>query len=302
MKKLLGTIIVLSLLATSCFGEDEQVVRNKTDRMGKLPATSQGLLDQEWQIYRSKHLDMEESEARKNFDIIQMMSAEKYDADTAAWAERRVLAESWLKNRIEDVYNPETVTDEMVAMAIDAYAFKSGHPALVTASHILLRNSDTTVPEERRRVLENIRNEMLNSGELSNETLFREAQRLKKAGFDVVVNDDMTFPRRPMEAFMGEQLPYQAVVEPFADAAFALSSENRLSHVVESEFGDHLILFIDRTEEKKADPIADRDFIVARIVMQGRIQATKQLLSELMQNSEIYVDEKRLQMMAGKKD
>lgn len=267
--------------------------------MGILPEQTSQLIDQEWQVFRAKHPEMDEDTAKHEFDIIQVMSAENYDADTAAWAERRVLANAWLKTQIEDVFSPETVTDQMVQAAVDAYAFQSGNPALVTASHILIKKDERSSDEERKKALEGIRNELLASGDLTNEAFAREAQRLTKAGFITDFNADLTFPRHEMTSYLGAQLTYRAVVEPFAEAAFALSEQNRLSPVTETQFGYHLILFQSKTEETKADPIKDRAFIVSKTVHQGRKLGSEQIIQKLMENSEILVDEKRLQELAG---
>ena len=267
--------------------------------MGILPAQSPELIAQEWSIYRQNHPELSEEEARHQFDIIQTMSAEHYDAYTAAWAERRALANAWLKAEIEDVFHPDTVSPEMIQAAIDAYAFKSGHPALVTASHILIKPDKTTTPEMRKAALEAVRTQLLKEGDLSDDALRRQAQRLIRAGYRTDMNADLTFPRRAMTSFLGEQLSYQTVVEPFAKASFELSEANPLSPVTESEFGYHLILFKSRTEEKKADIKRDADFIRESTVQQGRKLASRQKIDALMQSNDIRVDETRLAQMAG---
>ncbi len=267
--------------------------------MGVLPAQSPELIAQEWSIYRQNHPELSEEEARHQFDIIQTMSAEHYDAYTAAWAERRALANAWLKAEIEDVFHPDTVSPEMIQAAIDAYAFKSGHPALVTASHILIKPDKTTTPEMRKAALEAVRTQLLKEGDLSDDALRRQAQRLIRAGYRTDMNADLTFPRRAMTSFLGEQLSYQTVVEPFAKASFELSEANPLSPVTESEFGYHLILFKSRTEEKKADIKRDADFIRESTVQQGRKLASRQKIDALMQSNDIRVDETRLAQMAG---
>ena len=267
--------------------------------MGILPAQTQALLDAEWAEYRAQHPGVDEAKLRHDFNVIQVMSAEEYDEDTAVWAERRALAKAWLKTQIEDVYSPESVSDEMVQAAVDAYAFESGNPALVTASHILIRNDNFSTKEERFAALESVRKELLASGDLTNEAFAREAQRLTRAGFRTDFNADLTFPEHPMTSFLGEQLSYRAVVEPFAKAAFALSEQNKLSPVTETEFGHHLILFTSRTEEKKADPRADRDFIVSKTIQQGRRMAAEQMISALMNDAEILADEDRVAEIAG---
>lgn len=268
-------------------------------QMGVLPPSSPQLLDEEWKIYRSRHPDQDEASARKSFDTIQILSAVKYDKKTAAWADRKALANAWLKKEIEDVYSPETLDDSLIQEAIDAYAFKSGSPSLVTASHLLLHEDGMTTPEERIAALNQVRNEIIAKGDYSNEALSYHAQRLIRAGFKADMNADLTFPKRPMKTFMQEELNYPAVVDEFADAAFALSKDNRLSPVTKSEFGYHLILFISKTEEKKADIKKDRAFMTEQIVRQGRLLATEYGLNALMnQPNRIHYNDARLKEMS----
>lgn len=299
-KTALFIIIILALFLAACSLDKDDVNRVKSNRMGILPPQTPELLQEEWKLYRAQHADINEAQARHDFDVIQLMSAQEYDSDTAIWAERRAYAKEWLKTQIEDVYSVESITDEFIQSAVDAYAFKSGNPALVTASHILIKPDDKTTPEERFEALNTVLNELKTSGEFTNEALQRETLRLTKAGFHSVFNADLTFPRYPMTSFLGEQLPYQAVVEPFAEAAFSLSEQNRLSPVIESEFGYHIILFQTKTDETKADPVADREFIISNIIKRGRTLGTEQTLNALVQNSEILVNETRMQEIAGK--
>ena len=263
-------------------------------RTGELPAQTPELLQAEFSAYRAQHPELDEASARDAFEEIQLLSSLYPDARTAIWADRRALARAWLKREVEDVYHPDTIDDAFIQSAIDAYAFKSGHPALVTASHILIRPDTVTTPEKRRQALEAIRSDLIQSQTYTNEALSAAAQRLTRAGFRVDMNPDLTFPRHAMKSFLGESLSYQAVVEPFADAAFKLSESSPLSPVVESEFGYHLILFRNRTEEKKAHLPQDRDFMVSRIVHQGRTLGFAQQLEEAMQAVPIRINQEKI--------
>ena len=291
---------VFALTASACSGNDVKKAEKTAAQitMGTLPPQTPQLLAEEFEIYKKLHPEMDEASARKSFDTIQLMSAEHSDPFVASWAERRALAQRWLKARIEDVYAPETVTDEFAQSAIDAYAFKSGHPALVTASHILIRPDAISTPEQRKAALNAIRTQLLSKNNITDDDLREAAHKLTRYGYRSDMNANLTFPRHPMTSFMDEQLEYKPVVEPFAAAAFALSPDNRLSDVVESEFGYHLILFKSRTEEKKATLANDRDFIVSNIVAHGRQIAVRQILEETMQAGDIRVDEKRLAEIA----
>ena len=296
-------VMISFLLLAGCGGKSASQstfqTTGKTYQTGVLPQQTSALLEEEWRIYRARHPEMGEQEARHSFDIIQIMSSEHYDARTAVWADRKFLANRWIEKEIEDVYSPETLSDEIIQAAIDAYAFKSGTPALVTASHILVKPNKTTTAEERRNALESVRKAMLEKKEFSNEAMSKYAQMLVRAGFRTYMNADLTFPKSPMQSFMGEQLDHPAVVQPFADAAFALSKNNRLSPVVESEFGFHLILFMSKTEEVKADIKKNRDFMVSKIVQQGRKLASEQKITDLMKAGHIRVNEARVAEIAG---
>ena len=301
MRLCLFAIIALCLIS-GCFHNDDANSKQSAQtsyQMGVLPPQTPELLAQEWEIYRQEHADLSEDAARHQFDIIQKMSADHEDAYTAAWAERRAQANAWLKAEVENVFHPNTVSNEMIQAAIDAYAFKSGHPALVTASHILIKPDAHSTPEMRKAALEAVRADLIQSGDLSDNALRIQAQRLIRAGYRTDMNADLTFPRYAMTSFLGEQLSYRTVVEPFADAAFKLSNDNRLSPVTESEFGYHLILFKSRTEEQKADIHRDAYFIRNSTVKQGRELATRQKIDELMQTGDIRIDETRLSQITG---
>lgn len=299
MKLLFFLSMLCACIMMACQPASDQAVHQKTHRYttGQLPEQTPQLLAAEWEIYRKKHPEWDETEARKQFDIIQTMSVQQYHPDVAIWADRRALANAWVKTQIADVYHPDTVPDNMIQAAADAYAFSSGNPALMTVSHILIRPDTVTTPEQRKAALDSIRNDLLKLKHPNDEDLSLAAQRLTFAGYRIDVNKDLTFPRHPMTSFMGEQLSHRNVVEPFAEAAFKLTPDNILSPVTESEFGYHLILFKSKSDEKKADIQKDRDFLVSKIVEQGRKLATQQYLDALMHAKPIRVDEQRLKAL-----
>ena len=286
--------------ALGCEGPQAETKQAGLKTDGTLPVQSEKLVEEEWQIFRGKHAEMDENEARRRFDAIQTMSAKAREtypqkaAQAAAWAERRALAQKWLETRIEKRFSRETLLDRDIQLAIDAYAFESGHPALVTASHLLIKDDKETTPAERVAVLEAVRNRLLALDAITNEALSEEALRLVRAGYVVDLNCDMTFPRYPMQSFMGEQLSYGAMVEPFSAAAFALNEDHVLSPVVETPFGHHIILYIDRTEEKKPDLEDVREYMIARILEQGRKRATEQALIELQSAASIGINEQKM--------
>jgi len=288
--------LLLSLLCCTpaCSSSEDAAQAQKTARaVGELPQESAESLQAEWNLYRAKHPEMTEEIARQHFNAIQAMSRnarEKYPqkATTAAvWAERRALDQKWLKLNIEDRFSETQVSREFVQAAIDSYAFDSGAPALVTASHILIKDDYKTTPQQRVDALNSARQHMIDAKAYSNEDLSAEAVRLIRAGFVIDLNVDLTFPRSQIEPFLGETSNYHAMVEPFAAAAFSLNEKAPLSNVVETQFGHHLILFQKKTEEKKPKYEDVKDVITSRIIDVGRRQGTLQALDNLMKQSTI---------------
>lgn len=277
----------MSMLIFACSDASDSSSENAEGKttMGILPTQTPELLKSEFELYRSKHPELSESEAQYQFDVIQVMSKRVDDPDLAAWAERKALARAWLKKTVEEPFSIEKILelDNIVERAIDAYAYNTGHPALVTASHILVRPDKVTTAEQRREALEKSRQVLLKQETVTDEDLEREGVRLTHAGFRVDVNSDLTFPAKPIEPFFFDEssTSYRSVVQPFADAAFSLSAQKPLSEVTESEFGYHLVLFKSRTEEKKGDPVKDRDFVLNQIHESVHIRAAQQQIQGL---------------------
>ena len=303
--RFLMLIGVLCFVLSSCNEPAETSDNKKQETVsvsttGELPEQTQALLDEEWKLYRAKHPEMDEATAQKQFNAIQVLSARArtnmaQEAEKeGTWALRRALARRWLRTRVEDVFSPESVNDQLIQEAIDAYAFESGHPALVTASHILIMTDDGSTEEERLKIMTSVHARLAALPEVTDESLAEEAVKLIRMGYKVDVNTDLEFPRHPMQAFLGEQLSYRAVVEPFAAAAFSLDEAHPLSGVVKSEFGHHIILFKKRTEGKKAKKSDIRDYMVSRIVAQGRNIAASQFISDVEQQSTILYNEEKI--------
>lgn len=299
--KIICIFLVMSCLSGCHDAEEKKAGDNVAVRTGGvLPAQSEALLDQEWKLYREKHPEMDETEARQQFKAIQILSekaraSKPQEAETeAAWALRRALAARWMKVKVEDYFSPESVKDDFIQEAIDAYAFESGHPALVTASHVLIQPDDHSTDEERRKVISEVHARLAALPVVTNDDLSREAVNLTRMGYKADMNADLEFPRYPMQAFLGEQLPYRPVVEPFAAAAFALDAAHPLSDVVPSEFGYHIILFKSRTEEKKPKIADVRDYMMSRILAQGRSIGSDQFIQNLQNQADIRINEDKL--------
>ena len=108
----LFSVIITAILLTACQTDTDRNKANDAQMQyetGMLAPQTSDLLAEEWKIYRAKHMDIDETTARRQFDIIQIMSAENHDPFVAAWAERRALANAWLKSEVEDVFAPHIV-------------------------------------------------------------------------------------------------------------------------------------------------------------------------------------------------
>ena len=293
----LGLALVLGLTCLGC-AQGDAVVEDSVALMtdGRLPEDTSEGLRAEWAAFRARHPDVEASDALRQFWAVQALSRRALEmygdqaSRVAAWAERRSLVRQWLSVNIEAVYHPSSVDDAFVQQALDAYAFGSGHPTLVTASHVLIQSAPDSTPPVRHEAMLAIRKALVAEGAMDNEALGRAALELLRAGFRVEMNADLEFPRTPMQSFLGESLSYRAVVEPFAAAAFALSEAQPLSAVVESEFGDHIILFRQRREGRKPELESVRFYMVELIVRQGRRLAVQQRLTALEEQSILRFD------------
>lgn len=303
MRRLLSPLFPISLALLFCLScDDEQETPThdvQAPTLGVMLEPTPQNLALEYAAFKKQRPDLDENEAKKQFDRIQFLSQKQYDKTIAQWADRKALANAWLKTQLEDVYSPETVGDDMLNAAIDAYAFKSGHPALMTVSHLLVKPDKFSTPQERIEILTQIRQEMIQNDDFSDDAFRLYAEKLLHAGFRADTNADLTFPETEMISFMGEQLSYSNVVEPFAKAAFALSETNRLSPVVETQFGHHLILFQKLEPEKKASLPEDRQFLIESIVLHGRKLAISQMLKNLMNDATIFINEEKVNAIVG---
>ncbi|MBR4985524.1 MAG: peptidylprolyl isomerase [Proteobacteria bacterium] len=292
--------LIILIFLSACQNTDAQKPEQASAARystGKLPPQTPQLLEEEFSVYRRQHPDQSEAEARESFEEIQLLSGLYPNDRIAAWADRQALSRAWLKREIEDAYNPDTIDDATLQSAIDAYAFKSGHPALVTVSHILIRPDSTTRADARRNALEAVRADLEAKKSYTVDALSAAAYRLTLAGYRVDMNADLTFPRHEMTSFMNEALQYNTVVEPFADASFKLSEAAPLSPVVESEFGYHIILFQSRTEEKKARLPQDRSFMMTKIIHQKRTTNFSAHIERLMREAPIGIDQEKIEAL-----
>jgi peptidyl-prolyl cis-trans isomerase C len=77
-----------------------------------------------------------------------------------------------------------------------------------------------------------------------------------------------------------------SMVKPFEEVAFKLK-KGEVGHIVETQFGFHLIKLVDRREAHKTPLEQARDTISAHLKTQKQSQALSAYLDELRQNTKI---------------
>ncbi|UCF34146.1 MAG: peptidylprolyl isomerase [Phycisphaerales bacterium] len=120
-------------------------------------------------------------------------------------------------------------------------------PAMVRASHILFGVDGTATQEEKL------------AAKTKAEEVLKEA-RAPEADFAALARDRSSCPSSAQGGDLGFFPKEGAMVEPFADAAFALQ-KGEISNVVETRFGFHIIKVTDRKEATVITPEQAKDSI-----------------------------------------
>ncbi|RJX40080.1 peptidylprolyl isomerase [Paenibacillus pinisoli] len=162
---------------------------------------------------------------------------------------------------IRKVLEPKTtVTDEDVKAYFDANLAKFGeHGEQVRASHILVKTK-----EEADAIL----------AELKGGADFAETAKAKSTDGSAANGGDLGF-------FTKEEM-----VEPFANAAFALEKD-ATSDVVQSEFGYHIIKKTDYREAAKANFDENKDLIRTKLVIDEVRTLSSAWISEIREKAKI---------------
>jgi peptidyl-prolyl cis-trans isomerase C len=120
-------------------------------------------------------------------------------------------------------------------------------PAMVRASHILLGVDGSATQDEKL------------AAKTKAEEVLKEA-RAPEADFAALARDRSSCPSSAQGGDLGFFPKEGAMVEPFADAAFALQT-GEISNVVETRFGFHIIKVTDRKEARVITPEQAKDSI-----------------------------------------
>ncbi len=223
------------------------------------------------------------------------------DPYRARWLRRQAAVKRLLQREVEGSVSADSISHADLMSTYDSFALGFGNPTLVTASHLLI-----ALPQESRTdaeiqqaiaLLQSLRERLLTQTP-SDADLIAAARQLLLAGFDVDVNIDLTFPLRPVPAMPGKEPVFRAVVQPFADAAFALSADAPLSEPVLTSFGVHLILWKHRREEQRPPLAVIEDWLREELVNRTRYTHFDALLTRLRESASIQMDEDLIRDLA----
>lgn len=210
-----------------------------------------------------------------------------------------------LEDTIERPISTETLPPELPAQAYEGFSLDIFEPELVSASHLLIELPEAAQTPERvaqaRAFAQTLRDQILARSALSLPTaadLDAVAAFANLSGWTVRAEHGFSFPARPIAPMPGAQPRFPAVVQPFADAAFALTPQAPLSEPVVTTFGVHLILLIDRRPDLRPAFEAARDDIAQKLITAQRRITTQQLLKRLSDQTPIRLDEEPLNALA----
>jgi peptidyl-prolyl cis-trans isomerase C len=158
-------------------------------------------------------------------------TTEGFDHEQAAWG-AKMLHQRRLVDEFRIAYAKEVLKNaNWEASAREVYIADSERyqtPEQVKASHILIK-TDTRSAEEAQALATELRSRVLSGEDF--ETLAVEFSEDPSA---VANKGSLGF------------FEFGKMVEPFSEAAFALEKKGDISEVVESPFGYHVIMFVDR--------------------------------------------------------
>jgi len=172
-------------------------------------------------------------------------------ADAMQLAANRVLAESWLANKVR-----AEITDTAIQKAYDAYVADTASRAQITASHILVETE-----AEAKDVIA-----ALDAG----------------GDFASLAKEKSTGPSGPNGGALGTFGRGQ-MVPAFETAAFGLNSGSYSKTPVQTQFGWHVI----KVDEKQIAPAPELDAIEAQLANTLSTQALGRILEELRANQDI---------------
>ncbi|OIP32506.1 MAG: hypothetical protein AUK47_20365 [Deltaproteobacteria bacterium CG2_30_63_29] len=210
---------------------------------------------------------------------------------TSEMAKERAMVQRLLEDRVEELPD-NAISDSLVQEMYDTYAMEFFVPELVTASHLLFElPSAQQTPERVAEVMALAKELRAALKEPTEAELERLALLANIRGYIVRVEKNLTFPLRAVPAMVSETSRYPGVVEPFADAAFALSIEQPLSEPTLTTFGVHVILFKKRTQGRRPPFEVVESRIREDLIARMRSKNLSRLIDKVHQNAKIAVDE-----------
>ena len=211
---------------------------------------------------------------------------------------QRLLAEA-----IEAPTRAEALPADLVRSAYDQFALDVFEPELVTASHLILELPKAEQTPEKLAAARALAADFIEELRALPSPIDPKALDLLQAaatlrGYLVEVDQSLTFPRHPLRSVDGQPPRFQAMVEPFASAAFELSEAHRISDPVTSEFGVHIILFLGRRAEVRPPFESVKAAITDKLVRAARHRLYNELMGSLEAKASIAIDEAPLEEMA----
>jgi len=302
VRALLGTILVLAATLVACGGEegtDSSAVPERRALLPEPPGEVVARVDGE-PITRAQveaalaraPEGTSPEEALASLIQLHVVSekARAHELDAlpeARVARHRALVQRLLEEQVESV-TAEQIDDAAIREAYDRFAVDFFEPELVTASPLVEQaRALATEIEAALRALDRTptADDMDRIGRLAN----------LRGMLTVQVDHDLTFPRRPIPTTGHEKPRYQAVVEPFADAAFALDADDPISPPVLSPFGVHVVVFRERTDGERPPLDEVREEIRQALLERARVQTIEALMRQLRTSARIEVDEAAIQ-------
>jgi peptidyl-prolyl cis-trans isomerase C len=161
-------------------------------------------------------------------------------------------------------------------------------PAMVRASHILIGVDKSATEEEK------------SAAKTKAEEVLKEA-RAPEADFAALAGEHSSCPSSARGGDLGFFPKEGAMVEPFADAAFALKT-GELSDVVETRFGFHIIKVTDRKEAEVITLEQAEDSIRDELRAEKINELRSRLVAELKENAKIVYPQSKAQTPEKKEE
>ncbi len=191
------------------------------------------------------------------------------------------------------------VTDKEISDFYNKNKASFNRPERVQASHILIEANPDKIKQE---IIDADKNGKLTAAEIDTKVKAKMDEKMalaKKVREEVVKNPDnfaelaKKYSDDKVSAAQGGDLgffPKEAMVKPFADAAFSLKP-NVVSEIVVTEYGNHIIIVKDRAAKGLQPLDKVKDEIKTFLEQQKKIEALQKMFAGLRAEAKIeYVD------------